>query len=33
MQARLKLRSEVKGVTLENDKISNFENVDVKRWD
>ena len=25
MQARLKLRSEVKGVTLENDKISNFE--------
>lgn len=25
MQARLKLRSEVKGVSLENDKISNFE--------
>ncbi|WP_375168744.1 class II fructose-bisphosphatase [Sneathia sanguinegens] len=27
MQARLKLRSEVKGISLENDKISNFEKV------
>ena len=27
MQARLRLRSEVKGISLENDKISNFEKV------
>ncbi|MGL4252461.1 MAG: class II fructose-bisphosphatase [Fusobacteriaceae bacterium] len=30
MQARLKLRSEVKGVSLENDKISNYEKIRCK---